>query len=39
VEELGIENGWLQGMESAESYQPDFSVKEPFSKRRRRRRR
>jgi putative pyruvate formate lyase activating enzyme len=39
VEELGIENGWLQGTESAENYLPDFSVEEPFSKKRRRRRR
>jgi len=38
VEELGIENGWVQGMTSAESYQPDFSEKEPFSERRRQKR-
>jgi putative pyruvate formate lyase activating enzyme len=38
VEELGIENGWMQGMESAESYLPDFSVKEPFAERRKRER-
>ena len=35
VERLGIENGWMQGMESAESYRPDFSDKEPFPERRR----
>jgi putative pyruvate formate lyase activating enzyme len=39
VETLGIENGWVQGMASAESYLPDFSTDEPFSKRRRRRER
>jgi putative pyruvate formate lyase activating enzyme len=39
VEELGIENGWVQGMASAESYQPDFSADEPFSKRRKQRKR
>jgi putative pyruvate formate lyase activating enzyme len=37
VEELGIENGWVQGMESAENYQPDFSGEEPFSEKRKRR--
>jgi len=35
VERLGMENGWMQGMESAENYLPDFSVEEPFSIRRR----
>jgi len=25
VEELGIENGWLQGMDASKSYLPDFS--------------
>jgi putative pyruvate formate lyase activating enzyme len=25
VEELGIENGWLQGMDASKSYRPDFS--------------
>lgn len=30
VEKLGIENGWLQELESAEHYQPDFTEKEPF---------
>jgi putative pyruvate formate lyase activating enzyme len=39
AEKLGIENGWIQGMDSAESYVPDFSVKEPFSDKRRRRHR
>ena len=31
VEELGIENGWMQGMESPEHYLPDFTEDEPFS--------
>lgn len=31
VERLGIANGWVQGMESAEGYLPDFSYEEPFS--------
>jgi putative pyruvate formate lyase activating enzyme len=39
VEKLGIENGWVQGMESAENYRPDFSVEEPFTEGRRRKRR
>ncbi len=39
VEKLGIENGWMQGMESAESYRPDFSDNEPFQEKRRRRQR
>jgi len=30
VEELGIENGWLQGMDAPESYLPDFSGGYPF---------
>ena len=34
---LGLENGWLQGVDSPESYLPDFSADEPFSGRRRRR--
>jgi putative pyruvate formate lyase activating enzyme len=38
VEKLGIENGWMQGMESAENYRPDFNEKEPFSEKRRRKR-
>ena len=39
VEKLGIENGWVQGMESAESYRPDFTDKEPFAEGRGRKRR
>jgi putative pyruvate formate lyase activating enzyme len=31
VEKLGIENGWVQGMESAGNYQPDFTNEEPFA--------
>jgi len=31
VGELGIENGWVQEMDSAEKYRPDFSNEEPFS--------
>ncbi|MAE11055.1 MAG: radical SAM protein [Dehalococcoidales bacterium] len=31
VEKLGVENGWLQGMESADNYRPDFRNEEdPF---------
>jgi len=30
AERVGIINGWIQGMESAEHYRPDFSDKEPF---------
>jgi putative pyruvate formate lyase activating enzyme len=36
---LGIENGWIQGMESADSYRPDFALEEPFQERGRRRKR
>jgi putative pyruvate formate lyase activating enzyme len=41
VDELGIENGWFQGMDAPESYLPDFKQEEPFSggKRPRKRRR
>ena len=39
VEKLGIENGWLQGMESTESYRPDFTDKEPFAEGRKQKRR
>jgi len=39
VEKLGIENGWMQGMASPESYLPDFSADDPFSGRGRRRKR
>ncbi len=34
---LGMENGWHQGMASPESYLPDFSEDEPFSRKRRKR--
>ena len=30
VERLGIENGWVQEMSSAENYLPDFSHQDPF---------
>jgi putative pyruvate formate lyase activating enzyme len=30
VEELGVENGWIQDMDSPGHYLPDFSMKEPF---------
>jgi putative pyruvate formate lyase activating enzyme len=34
VEELGIENGWMQGMDASKSYLPDFSGKgAPFPER------
>jgi len=36
VEELGIQNGWLQGMDSPGDYLPDFSADEPFSKKKQR---
>jgi putative pyruvate formate lyase activating enzyme len=39
VERLGIENGWLQGIASTESYRPDFTDEEPFAEGRRKRRR
>ncbi len=32
VEKLGMENGWVQGMASAEIYRPDFAAVEPFEK-------
>ena len=38
VEKLGIENGWVQDLESAESYRPDFTDEEPFAERRRQKR-
>ncbi len=38
VKKLGIENGWLQGIASAQSYRPDFSADEPFQKKRRKKR-
>jgi hypothetical protein len=31
---LGIENGWVQELESAENYRPDFTDEEPFPERR-----
>jgi putative pyruvate formate lyase activating enzyme len=39
VEKLGIENGWMQDMSSAENYRPDFESDEPFDKKKRRRKR
>ena len=39
VEKLGIENGWLQDLEAAENYRPDFTDEEPFEGRKRKRRR
>lgn len=30
VEKLGIENGWVQDLESAENYRPDFTNDSPF---------
>lgn len=39
VEKFDIENGWLQGMASTESYRPDFREEEPFEEGRRRKRR
>jgi len=39
VEKLGIENGWVQDMESAENYRPDFTNEEPFTEGRRQKRR
>ncbi len=38
VAELGIANGWMQEMASADSYRPDFNAKEPFAERKRRKR-
>jgi putative pyruvate formate lyase activating enzyme len=38
VEKLGIENGWLQDLEAAENYRPDFTDEEPFEERKRKRR-
>jgi putative pyruvate formate lyase activating enzyme len=39
AERLGIENGWIQGMASPESYLPDFAADDPFRRRERRRKR
>jgi putative pyruvate formate lyase activating enzyme len=33
---LGLENGWLQGVDSPGNYLPDFAADEPFSGKRRR---
>jgi len=33
VEKLGIENGWMQELDSAETYRPDFAAEEPFQER------
>ena len=33
VEKLGIENGWMQGMDAAETYLPDFAAENPFQER------
>jgi putative pyruvate formate lyase activating enzyme len=30
VEKLGIENGWVQDMDAADNYRPDFTDTEPF---------
>jgi putative pyruvate formate lyase activating enzyme len=30
VEKLGIENGWVQDLDAAENYRPDFTDEEPF---------
>ena len=39
VEKLGIENGWLQDMESSETYRPDFTDEHPFEGKKKRKRR
>jgi putative pyruvate formate lyase activating enzyme len=39
LDKLGIENGWLQDLEAAENYRPDFTDEEPFEGRKRKRRR
>ena len=31
LEEYGLENGWVQMLESSDSYRPDFSSRDPFS--------
>jgi putative pyruvate formate lyase activating enzyme len=36
AESLGIENGWIQGMDAPESYLPDFAAEEPFQGKERR---
>jgi putative pyruvate formate lyase activating enzyme len=30
METLGLENGWIQELESSENYRPDFDKKQPF---------
>lgn len=30
LDELGLENGWIQDLDSADNYQPDFDKKEAF---------
>jgi putative pyruvate formate lyase activating enzyme len=32
MERLGFRNGWVQEMESSNSYRPDFSLKNPFER-------
>jgi putative pyruvate formate lyase activating enzyme len=39
VARLGMENGWVQEMASAEDYRPDFAAVAPFEGKKRRRRR
>jgi putative pyruvate formate lyase activating enzyme len=39
VAKLGMENGWMQGMGSAEDYRPDFAADEPFNAGKRRQKR
>jgi putative pyruvate formate lyase activating enzyme len=38
IDKLGIDNGWVQGMESAENLQPDFTQDKPFERKKRRKR-
>ncbi len=38
VKKLGMENGWLQDMASAENYRPNFAVDSPFDDKKGRRR-
>jgi putative pyruvate formate lyase activating enzyme len=39
AEKLGMENGWMQDMESPAHYLPDFSTDDPFSARKQRQKR
>jgi len=39
AEKLGIENGWLQDMESTDTYRPDFTDEHPFEGKKKRKRR